>query len=178
MQFRYYDGLELRTEGDRSFVDGWLVRYDDIYKAKRFSESIKRGAFKFQDRMEVNIQHDRSRIIGAYPDSVETNARDEGVEVSVRLPRTQDGRDTIELLNEGILKGFSSEFIPTRMKRTKRHVDVISADLYGMALVGSPAYKKSTASLRSIVESLEDEYEDEPGRDQGIVRFRSQVRLW
>ena len=155
--FRFAQGLELRAEGDRQYIDGWLVRYGDTYRTKRFSESILPGAFRFGDRVEVNIQHDRSKLIGAYPDTVELADRDAGVAVSVRLPRTRDGEDAVELLREGIIQGFSSEFIPTRLKRTRNHVDVIRADLRGIGLVGSPAYKRSTASLRSLVEALPDD---------------------
>ena len=59
------------------------------------------------------------------------------------MPATREADDTLELVKAGILRGFSAEFFPVKM-REEANVFVISeAKLAGLSVVDTPAYPNS-----------------------------------
>lgn len=147
----YTPGIHLRQDDDGQHrVEGYVVRYGDRATLfDEYTEQISRGAFEMGKRVPLNVMHESSKIIGSYPGTVELEDRAEGLAIRARMPETQEARDAITLLREGVLNGFSSEFWPEEQDRTGNHIIVKRAKLLGVGLVNDPAYPRSTATLRS-----------------------------
>jgi len=158
---RYTQGLKLRQTDEGQYIDGYVVRYGDVYNMGRFSETIAPGAFEPTDRVELNIMHDRSRIIGSYPDTVQFQDSPEGLKMSARMLDTNEGRDAVSYIENGVLVGLSAEFKPVQEHRQRNMLIVEKARLHRVGLVANPAYPKSSVSLRDAIMGLRDIEEDE-----------------
>lgn len=155
---RYAPGLKLRARGDGSrYVEGYVVRYDDVYELDGLRERIAPGAFHWDGRIDLNLMHEHARVVGAYPNTVELNDTDVGLEISARVLDTTEGRDLVTYVENGVLIGFSSEFYPESTARDGNDVIVERAELFGVGLVSNPAYPKSTASIRDIYGTIDEQ---------------------
>ena len=138
----FYRFAELRAEGRT--LQGVLVRYGDT--AQQFRERIEPGAFGDVASLDVllNVQHTRAKPLArSKGGGLELRDSAEELAVSASLPATREADDTLELVRAGVLRGFSAEFFPVKM-REDAGVSVISeARLAGLSVVDSPAYKES-----------------------------------
>jgi len=150
----YAQGIEIRQKDGEQHLSGYVVRYDDIAKVGPFTERIAPGALKPEDRVEVNVQHDRGRVIGVVPDTAELSGTHTGVKINIRLLQTRETRDVVEYVRAGVLTGFSSEFIPLKLDRQGDNVTILEARFMAVGIVSTPAYPKSKAALRSIQEAF------------------------
>ena len=129
-------------------------------------ERIAPGAFAraLSEKHDVValFNHDSNLILGRTPNTLRLSADDHGLHYENDLPETTLGRDVHELVRRGDLRGSSFAFKPTRKKWVRDgDLDVLiiyDLDFYDVSLVTSPAYRGTTASLRS--EQLE-EYQHE-----------------
>lgn len=139
-----------------------------LRRGEWITETIARGAFDGVElranRVKVNRDHDLSRTIGRavalHP------SREEGLVGELRISRTPDGNEALELAADGVLDA-SVAFAPMRdgeqysEHRSRRRIT--RAFLGHIALVPDPAYDgatvldvRSTSALAQMVEYSRD----------------------
>ena len=141
---------ELRQEGRT--LSGTLLRYGDVASLPWGRERFEPGAFGDVSRADVllNSHHERSRPLartgGGGLELLDTR---EALNIRATLAATSDGNDTIALVNSGVLRGLSLEFLSEaeRMEGDTRIIE--RAELRGLAVVDRPAYSDSLVTARA-----------------------------
>ena len=144
LEYRYADFEE--TDG-RTLV-GTVVRYGDVSTKNTYGgpETFESGAFGKVDELDtiLNVMHDRKRPLARTGEDgglVLTDDSD-ALRVSATMPETRDGDDALELVEKGVLRGFSTEFI-SRRESDRNGVRTISrAALPGIGLVDRPLLRR------------------------------------
>lgn len=148
--------IELRESADRlspGVVSGRVITFGewaDIGGA--FRERVMRMTPDV--RVVANVQHVRSRPLAATgPNGGLTLRQSEaGIDAEIRLPDTQDGRDTATLIREGVLTGLSVEMAVSDDKWAGRDRTIWSATFDRVGIVDTPAYSGSTlAEIREAI---------------------------
>ncbi len=158
-EFRY---AELEQEG-RTLI-GTLVRYGDV-STRNMSGSPERmesGVFGDVANSDVilNVQHDRRRPIARTGGGLVLSDSPERLEIAATLPNTRDADDALELVREGVLRGFSSEFYPSRAGWEGSTRVIRSARMPRIGLVDEPAYPDSlVAEIRAAGEGIEGSFD-------------------
>ena len=174
IEYRYaeFDDSDGRT------LLGTVVRYGDISTATPVgAEQFLSGVFGDVQGLDtiLNMQHDRTRPLARTGGGglVLTDS-DERLRIEATLPETRDGDDALELVEKGVLRGFSTEFI-SRQETDRNGVRSISqAALPGIALVDKPAYEGSIiAEIRQQGEGISGEFSYET---DSIVAATGRVR--
>ena len=162
---RRYAVLEYREAGDGpGTVEGLAVPYGieaEVFPGLR--ERFEGGALADQvtANINANIQHQRARPLARNGRGLKLVEAPEGLRaVLLTLPDTSDGRDAAVMLRDGVLTGFSVEFLPTRESGGDGIRRIERAELAGLALVDDPAHPGAEAHLRE----LRQRYEGNPGR--------------
>lgn len=152
--------LELRRSGREGRVlEGVVVRYGDTADIGGwFAERFEAGSIERRDPT-MNVQHDRGRLLAR--EGAGLSFTEAGPELLARadLPNTRIADDALELVNAGLLRGLSMEFV-VRAEEWDETGDVPlrtiqRAELHGLAVVDKPAYAQSTLAreARSILEA-------------------------
>lgn len=142
-EYRY---AEFRAVDGRT-VHGTAVVYGDVAtRPGGVKEMFMPGAFGDVSALDciLHVQHTRDRPLArtgggglALTDSPER------LEVAAEMPPTRDGDDCLELIQRGILRGFSNEFF-ARRDRCQGDTRIIeTALLSGVGLVDIPSYPQS-----------------------------------
>ena len=140
----------LRYDSERKRVSGIALRYGDVADLSGYQETFRPGAFSESGLGDVivNVQHDRGRPIARVPETATLTDTETELTLSVDLSvDTTAARDSRELVERGILRGLSIEFLlqPGGAEwKTKDLLEVSSARLLAVALVDRPAYPDST----------------------------------
>lgn len=162
--------LEVRSEeGKPSKITGYASVFDEETDLGWFREKIARGAFTrtLKERPDVLalFDHDTSMPIGrssAGTLSISEDSR--GLPVEITPPNTTAGRDAVELVRTGHVKGMSFGFRVLEDKWSVRDgMDlrtILDVELYEVSVVTFPAYEGTTAQARSLVEGLSKRYLD------------------
>ena len=130
-------------EGERQVL-GTAVPWDSIGHGDKGPERFMRSAFgpveDFQ-MFNLTVQHDRGLGVSA-----DLNFRDtvKGLEVAATLANTTRGKDTLEEIRAGILRGFSIEFIALEERQENRVRVLDRALLLGLSIVDIPAYPSAS----------------------------------
>lgn len=139
----FTEGIELRSEDDRHYIEGYAVPWGKITDRAPMRECFERGAFAdlVSSRAKVKLtdyNHSRDRVPVGYSSAVEDRA--EGLWMRFRLNRTPEGRSALENSLEDVYQGFSVGFIARAddIRDGVRHVT--SARLDHVSLVTEPAY--------------------------------------
>lgn len=139
----FTDGIELRTEDDRHYIEGYAVPWNRITDRAPTRECFVRGAFAdlVSSRAKVKLtdyNHSRDRVPVGYSSAVEDRA--EGLWMRFRLNRTPEGQSALENTLDDVYQGFSVGFIARadEVRDGVRHVT--SARLDHVSLVTEPAY--------------------------------------
>lgn len=145
-----YRFTECRYNSDKREVSGTLVNYGDVARiANVFNERVSPGAFFFDDVI-LNVQHDRAQPVARSGPNLTLTDDGESLQLTASLANTRAADDAIKLIDAGILRGLSAEFIV----REDEWLDsgetriIKRADLTGVGLVDRPAYPKSTLAIR------------------------------
>ena len=138
--------VEFRTDAD-GVITGTVVRYGDRAKIGNYSESFAAGSLRADDVI-VNLQHDRNAPVARTGAGLELRNGSDALEATINLPDTPPARAARELVNAGILRGMSMEFIAKRDAWQGEHRTVQEAELVGIALVDRPAYPESVLAER------------------------------
>ena len=108
----------------------------------------------------MNQMHNRQRPL-ARTDGGGLVLQDDSdaLRIAATLPKTRDADDALELVDKGILRGFSTEFI-SRQETDKHGVRTITqAALPGIGLVDRPSYPDSViAEIRAEGEGISGEF--------------------
>ena len=136
LRYRYaaLEPVEGRT------LHGLLVAYGDT--APNFRERIEPGAFGDVAKVDaiLNVQHRRDRPLVRSGAGLTLTDSAEALRVEATLPNTREADDTLELIRAEVLRGFSAEFVPTRVRDAGGVEVVEAATLRGLAVVDRPAY--------------------------------------
>jgi HK97 family phage prohead protease len=178
-------GLELRASenGGPGTLVGMAAVFDKLSEDMGFREIVAPGAFKrsLGDGADVRAlrEHDPARMLGrTSAGSLSLRETELGLEGTIRLPDTQEGRDTATLVKGGELSGMSIGFrtitdewatVNEEQVRTLREVD-----LFDVSVVAFPAYPDTTIAKRSLAavqagwkaEADAREWQDREDRDR------------
>ena len=160
IEYRYADFEE--TDG-RTLI-GVAVRYGDVSTKNTYGgpETFEAGAFGDVDGLDtiLNQMHNRQRPL-ARTDGGGLVLQDDSdaLRIAATLPKTRDADDALEMVDKGILRGFSTEFI-SRQETDKQGVRTITqAALPGIGLVDRPSYPDSViAEIRAEGEGISGEF--------------------
>ena len=145
-EFRY---CELRSEG--RLLTGTAIRYGDTANiANVFQERIMAGAFGDLGSVDIllNVQHDRTRPLARTGAGLRLLDDARELNIVADIPATRDGDDVLTMVRGRILRGLSIEFKPVQQKFIDGVRVIDRAVLRGIAVVDSPAYKKSVVEAR------------------------------
>lgn len=127
---------------------------------KQFRETIAKGVFaraiSNSDRIDFLSMHDKDLILSTTDnDSLELRETDNGLEMNASITRTSWGKDTFQLIKDGIIKGMSfgmrvlndtwsiaSDNIPMRT--------INDIELFEVSAVRNPAYTSSEIEARDV----------------------------
>ena len=151
-EFRY---CEVRREGRT--LSGRGIVYGDVAKVGSRGERFLPGAFGADvggiDCL-LNVQHDRARPLArSGGGGLTLTDSPTALEVRAELPETRESSDTLALIEAGVLRGLSLEFVSLREHREGTTRVIASARLVGVAVVDRPAYKASTVATREHTET-------------------------
>ena len=130
-------------------VTGTLVRYGDTANLLGFRERMMPGSLRFSDVI-ANLMHVRARPIARTGAGLVLTDSPQSLEVRISPVDTRDGREAVELVRAGVLKGMSAEFRVDRNGERESPDgvrEITSAELVGLALVDRPAYPDSLAQV-------------------------------
>lgn len=138
-----------RAEGGT--VAGVAVPYGAASQIGTFRETILAGAFGTIPEIRVNVQHDRGRSIAVNRagGGLELADSADALRARVELPEHGEGPAIRELVERGVLGGFSVEMRVTKDRWEGRARTVERAKLVGLALVDQPAHAGAIAELEA-----------------------------
>lgn len=156
------DDTELRVETTPE-GESRIVGYAAVFGKRSvdlggFTEEIAPGAFSRSlkdDDVAALVDHDPSRIIGRKSSGTLRLAEDRvGLRMEVDIPDTTVGRDILESIRRGDVRGQSFGFRTVsddwRMEDGLAHRTLIEARLRDVGPVTFPAYPDTTVAVRSL----------------------------
>ena len=149
-----YRFCEVRREG--RVLEGTAISYGDVARVGSRAERFEAGALGAVESLDVllNVQHDRARPLartgGGGLVLTDTPA---ALEVRAELPETREATDALALVEAGVLRGLSLEFVATRERMEGPTRVIASARLVNIGVVDRPAYPASTVAARAEVET-------------------------
>lgn len=158
-------GIEWRADPDDGpgTLAGAVMRYGEIADLPWGRERFEPGSLYLDPAgVVLNRQHDRRLPLARYPAAgLNLEMSTVGVSMRARVADTTDGRDTVALVRQGVLRGLSVEFVPER-EHSEGDLRIIDrARLVGVAVVDSGAYDGAT------VEAMRAKHAGRPGRILG-----------
>ena len=159
---RYATGIELReAEGEPARLIGHAAVFNSpAVIAGMFREQIASGAFAraIKEKQDVRalINHDPSKIIGRTSAGTLSLSEDrKGLQFSIDLPATADGRDIRESVKRGDVTGMSFSFA-NQTERWETGKDgeldlrtLLDMDIVDVSPVTFPAYPDTDVATRS-----------------------------
>ena len=133
---------ELRADADG--IQGTIVRYGDVADLGPMGRERFEPRSVAWDDVILNIQHDRKQPVARTGAGLEIHDGGDALTLRARLPNTEFGRRARELVDAGILRGLSAEFLPQRDRYDGGMRVIQRALLRGVGLVDRPAYPQST----------------------------------
>ena len=121
-----------------------------------FSETFRPGSLSLPDGLIANRQHDRSRPLARAGHGLTLDDTATALRASLTLPDTQEGRDTRALVDSGVLRGFSAEFIAVQAEWPDATTRIIhEARLTALAVVDDPGHEGAIISeVRAALDQL------------------------
>ena len=162
------EGIERRFiefRADKDVIAGVVVRYGDKAKFGKFTEEFRPGSLRYDDVI-VNLQHDRSKPVARTGAGLVIDNDAHDMRASIKLPDTVYGRETRELVDANILRGFSLEFRAVKDSWQGNHRVISEAVMSGFGIVDRPAYSESQISKR-----FEDVFSPEGGIAGQLTRI-------
>ena len=154
-EYRYAEIADV----DGRTLHGTVMRYGDTSTQNSYGspERFEPGAFGDVANSDVslNIQHNRDRLISRTGSGLVLTDSPERLEIAATIINTKDGDDALVMVEEGLLRGFSTEFF-ARRERVENRTRVISKALMPrIGLVDDPAYSGSVvAEIRAAGEGI------------------------
>ena len=132
-----------------------MIRYGDVADIGWFTEEFRAGWVKnSNDIMFANRMHNRDEPLAVSDGKLNIDDKTARMTAELRLPKTTHGQNAAIELDEGLLRGFSLEFIATKDEYDyeKNHRVVIEGRMYGFGVVDRPAYPDSVAKMKRAQE--------------------------
>lgn len=142
--------VEFRAVEDRRLI-GTAINYGEIANIGGFGrERFSPGAFGNVEAADaiLNLQHQRQRPLARSGHGLTLTDSPQSLTVEAIMPATRDGDDVLALVEAGVLRGFSIEFLSKRDRFDGDLRTVQSAVLRGLAVVDRPAYLGSEVARR------------------------------
>lgn len=151
---------------------GYAAAFNSDSEPLPFIETITPGTFARTLKNDRNnafvIDHDEKRVLSSRQTKRLHLAEDsKGLLVESDLPNTSYARDLIELHDQGEIRGMSFTFKPTREGevwsadgRRRTLTDVRLGHVTVVTSGYTPAYRATTASIRSLANTLGAEVDD------------------
>jgi len=147
----------LRADMAGRTIHGRIVPYGEVaevndgrgpYREQFAPGSLTRSIAERGHKLRLFVQHETRRLpIGK---AVDLTERSDGVHGAFLVARTREGDDALELVDSGIVDGFSVGFAPIRERREAGVTVRTEASLREVSLVHSPAYSGAlVAGVRS-----------------------------
>lgn len=187
LEYRSYDMMDAKVDTEKRIIQGRAVVYNSMSNELRtstgdkFKEIIRAGALS--DSLANNDilaykEHNPEMLLGRKSaGTLMLEDRADGLYVSINVPETSYGNDTLVSAQRGDLKGFSFGFSAPKAKTYSRSGEKIreisSLNLREVSIVSNPAYSETTLSLRNedFVEETIIENK-EPVINDSDIRFR------
>lgn len=163
--------IRVETENDEIRLTGLAVAYNSLSEdLGGFRERVLPGVFKatLETNSEVKalVGHDSTKVIGSrHAKTLILRDGDDGLRVSIKLPRTTYAADLAESVRRGDQGKMSFGFAVRSDNWHKENGDVIrdlvAADLYEVSAVAWPAYQQTSIDVakRSMQQWMEQESE-------------------
>jgi HK97 family phage prohead protease len=169
--------LEIREVNGRKVISGYASVFNQnslplkTASGGRFIERIAPGAFSGplgSDREIVAlVGHDHAKLLGRRSaDTLQLRQDDKGLYVQITVPRTTVGRDALEDVRCGNIRGMSFGFGACADRWTVEGDDkvrIVSAihDLAEVSLTPFPAYTGTSAQVASYDDDQDDDDDDQ-----------------
>lgn len=146
--------FEVRAAVEGNSVSGLAIPYETDSQPLPFIETIQRGAFAAdigKRNVSLLVEHDGGRVLAdTRSGTLELKETERGVTFDARLPDTRDGQDMRVLLRDGIYQNMSFGFAVDKDEWAGNRRTVVSARLYEVSLVHTPAYEATAAAVRAF----------------------------
>lgn len=157
-EYRATLGLELRQDsGEPLKIRGYAAVFNELSEGLWFRERILPGAFNSSLKNDVRalVGHDSTQILGRTKSKTLTlRADDKGLYVEIQPPDTALGHDTVESVKRGDLDQMSIGFYTVtdqwKTEDKEQVRELVDVDLFDVSVVAFPAYKQTSASVRSL----------------------------
>lgn len=151
--YRYtqLEDYEIRNTDDGRTLVGIAAPFNSpaliMSRSGQYEESFRKGAFSRSiaqkaNKIKVHYQHDKHRLIGA---AQKLEERDQGLYVELRVSKTREGDEVLELVRDGALDSFSVGFIPVKGKdiwtADRSKVERTEVKLLEISVTQFPAYQ-------------------------------------
>ena len=150
-EFRF---CEVRREG--RVLEGTAISYGDVARVGTRAERFLPGALGSDvGALDVllNVQHDRGRVLARTGGGgLVLTDTPEALTVRAELPETSESSDCLALVEAGVLRGLSLEFIATSERKEGPTRVIASARLVSIGVVDKPAYPASKVAARAEVD--------------------------
>jgi len=185
LEYRAYMMEDVKVDKDKRLIQGRAVVYNSMSNELRtmsgdkFREIILPGALK--DSMEKNDvlafkEHNPAFLLGRKSaGTLQMEDRADGLYVSISIPETSYGEDTLVSAQRGDLKGFSFGFNSPKARSFSRSGEKIreisSLNLREVSIVANPAYNETTLSVMR-----NEDFVEENAVSETIVENKEEVR--
>ncbi len=166
--------FEAELDQDTGSIGGYAAVWNQYsLDLGGFTEIITPGAFKDtiqNDDIRALLNHDSNFVLGRKSAGTLAMMEDDhGLKVQIKLPATTWAQDLRESMQRGDIDQMSFQFRPvddnwkTDPDRGPVH-ELHKASLLDVSVVTFPAYPQTSATARSMVESLTTEDSDQDGQ--------------
>lgn len=137
-------GLHIRekAEGDGTTVEGVAVPFGEEYRLFGEYREVFDPDTDFGDTSRVKLSREHGDLIGRVTG---TDVQDDGLHITAVISDTTAGRETAQLVRDGVYDSFSVGFDPVETVNEERDGLTIlhrrKIDLREVAVCGTPAYK-------------------------------------
>lgn len=182
-------GFETREDGeDQNVIEGYAAVFNkDSEDFGGWHERIAPGAFSdvLKDNAVALFNHDMNLVLGRNGVNLTLSEDGTGLKYRVKLPDTQLGRDTRQLIKDKIIS--QSSFAFTVQEQEWRHskdekepsVRTIKKikRLYDVSPVTSPAYPDATVGARSFEANKPKEEKPEETMTADEMELKLKIRM-
>ena len=161
LEYRAYDMMDVKVDKEKRIIEGRAVVYNSMSNELRttngdkFKEIIRAGALT--DSLAKNDilafkEHNPEMLLGRKSaGTLMLEDRSDGLYVSINIPETSYGEDTLISAQRGDLKGFSFGFNSPKArsysKSGEKIREISSLNLREVSIVANPAYPETSLSV-------------------------------
>lgn len=178
--------VELReADNGKTYIEGYGILFNTESQVLRtgtgqeFIETVAPEALKDTDMSDVigRAEHTNAMLLGRTSSgTMELRVDEVGVYYRIEVPNTTAGRDTLEYIKRGDMRGASFAFPKPKDKVEKRdgmfYRTITSIDkLVDIGPVVNPAYVNTSATYDSVqrsIDAIEEELKETPIKKSGL----------